>query len=789
MKRIKIILSAAIVALLSLFAFGSSFKASAASNYIDVTEYAESLSSSVYQSGGYVDTYYYIQVSETAISELVDFSEGYYIVSFAEAATSSPSGYFSPDKQFTAYSSQYNGYTFESSTVISMMNIIMPEAPTNGVAYTVAYNNTITSLNVDDEGIPYYVNHDLVACYDYRLSNSGLRESLLVAGEDFKVYYVANEDDPVIEYANWYEEKAANAGNPLLLKTDQYFEGVSINSHVISDLTYLEVPFERYLNDSELKDTQIITFAQAIYEQDGETKSELVMYLYEPQYFRSLKDLTYVDIEFELLEQEVLNSGVWMNTDVSRYSNYTDTFRTVSEVSYYNNIIKFSWSTRISDVILQPSSEGVKTTFTAKIKSFKPEEHSVSIDNLLKQDFQFFRGPVEEEVATLSVASETEAEECTYCMGYDTRNVLVDGFTVRYRFRTPSVPTIIPAFLIPGGGSNFVCQDTEYTDYFFFYFNVTDEETGIKWDDTKAITSIDVKYSIALVDIKYDSTRYAWYTKKNYDVNINYKTPMGRSINTASYSIEDGDLDYRYLSEEQILKRPELLHKKTIVPNVIEYQYPRSTFWNILKTTFGSDNLTTAKTELPTLFKTSDYDMKEFLKNAISSDGDSTGYQYGLMYGNYNGYPSISSYDAFDSLLYGNSGGNNTFYTVMLHDTANIQYVENGVKHLAKVNKTTVDNSLVEDPGDSITPDDPNYPFPVEKEKEWYEKIWEAIVKFFKVTLPNFFKKFKKVFIGILITAAVIFAIVIIIKVANFINTARAARNLNKASKNLNKKE
>ena len=50
------------------------------------------------------------------------------------------------------------------------------------------------------------------------------------------------------EENTWYMEAANNASNPVLLEKDQYFQGISINSHLISDLTFMEIPFEKFFN-------------------------------------------------------------------------------------------------------------------------------------------------------------------------------------------------------------------------------------------------------------------------------------------------------------------------------------------------------------------------------------------------------------------------------------------------------------------------------------------------------------------------------------------------------------
>lgn len=775
MKRIKIILSAAIVALLSLFAIGSSFKASAASNYIDITEYAESKSMYVAQAAGRGDYYYYINVSEASISDIVDFSSGYYIVAFSQTATNSPSGFFTAGKQFQAYSSYYHGYTFESSTVISMMNVLIPEAPVNGVAYTVAYNNTITSLNTDDEGTPYFVAHDLKACFDYNLGYDGGREPL-TPGEDFKVYYVSENDDPVISYDKWYEQKAANAGNPLLLKSEQYFEGVSINSHVISDLTYLEIPFQKYIGATDktgLNDTQIITFAQAVYELEGEIKTELVMYLYYPNYIYSGKQLKYAQVEFNFLEQEISNGSDWLIHSVA--SEYTDVF---TSVSYYNNIIKFSWSSSVGDILLRPEDAGVRTTFNAKVKAFSPGEYNVKFDNLVEQEFQFFRGNVEEETTYLSSG---EDNEHTYCIGNDYRTVSVNGETVRYRFVSSAVGSYYPTnLLVPG--SFYTALDTAYTDFFYLYFDV--EEDGVKWEDV-TISSVNINYSVALVDIKYDSSRYGWFTKTNYDVAINYLTISGQPVLLEKYQVKDDELEYRYWSDEDILKYSELVHTAKITPDVIKFQYPKANFMNALKLTFNRDDYTKVTTELPTLFKTSDYNFQKFIEEAenIEDTPSYLNYQYGLMVGNKQGYAAISNYDTFGFLAYDNTGGNNTFYTLKVHGVFDIEIIENGERYLIKTDKANIDNSHVESPGDSIKPGDSNYPFPKEEEKEWWEIWLEQIYEFFNVTLPEFFRKFKTVFVGVLIAAGVLFLAAGIIKLVNFISAARTARNLDKLTK------
>lgn len=787
MKRIKIILSAAIVALLSLFAFGSSFKANAASNYIDVTEYAESLSASVYQSGGYVDTYYYIQVSETAISELVDFSEGYYIVSFAEAATSSPSGYFSPDKQFTAYSSQYNGYTFESSIVISMMNIIMPEAPTNGVAYTVAYNNTITSLNKDDEGIPYYVNHDLVACYDYRLSNSGLRESLLVAGEDFKVYYVANEDDPVIEYDKWYEEKAANVGNPLLLKSDQYFEGVSINSHVISDLTYLEIPFEKYLGASDvtkLTNTQIITFAQAQYELDGVIETELVMYVYYPNYIYSGKKLTYAQVEFNLLEQQISNGTLWMNWNVLDYSDYTDIFRAVS---YYNNIIKFTWSTTTSDIILRPMDEGVKTTFNAKIKDFAPHEYCVSIDDLVRQEFQFYRGPVKEETPK-GLKRAIRDNEHTSCVGYDYKTVSVNAVVARQRFRTDAIKDITSF------GFGYYDYGTEYTDFFFVFFSVTDDVSGEKWGTEKEICKVNLRYyDTVITKTWYHSNRLMQGIKDTYEIKIEYCNFLGGIVETESRSSTKEEYE---TVETKTKNLPSTYVTQTITPSIVTFKYPDWTsdnFW----ADFKDQSLDMSQVKFRTLWSLDDPEFKDDIEKGTNFNREEfSAYQYGLMLGNKNGY-------ICDEKIVNNTSSNYTetqkieqkYHQLNLVDFLDIEYMEDGQRYYVKTSSTKIDSSMVDIPFDSAPGDVTDLgkePDPDAKDKWWY-KIYifftETLPRFFKETIPNFFKKNKPLFIGILTTIVVVVLIIIIFKIVNFINAASAARKISKAAKSLNKKE
>ena len=37
------------------------------------------------------------------------------------------------------------------------------------------------------------------------------------------------------EEDTWYSQAAENAGNPILLEDNQYFQGISINSNLISD--------------------------------------------------------------------------------------------------------------------------------------------------------------------------------------------------------------------------------------------------------------------------------------------------------------------------------------------------------------------------------------------------------------------------------------------------------------------------------------------------------------------------------------------------------------------------
>ena len=103
------------------------------------------------------------------------------------------------------------------------------------------------------------------------------------------------------EEDTWYSDAAKNANNPILLEDEQYYQGITINSHLISDLTLMEIPFNEYLVNSNLK-AQLITFSEAIYTQDGEIKSELVAYVYYPDDQNGDNQYMYTNISFKRQE-------------------------------------------------------------------------------------------------------------------------------------------------------------------------------------------------------------------------------------------------------------------------------------------------------------------------------------------------------------------------------------------------------------------------------------------------------------------------------------------------------
>ena len=132
--------------------------------------------------------------------------------------------------------------------------------------------------------------------------------------------------------STWYEQAASEVNNPVLLENEEYYQGVSVNSNLISDLTFLQIPFEKYLSNKE-KQIQVITITEALYKNNDEIESEIVLYLYSP-YFKALS----LNTQIVLYEKTILQNDEMLDVTPKQLSYNYDW----SPVSNYENIYNCS---------------------------------------------------------------------------------------------------------------------------------------------------------------------------------------------------------------------------------------------------------------------------------------------------------------------------------------------------------------------------------------------------------------------------------------------------------------
>ena len=256
------------------------------------------------------------------------------------------------------------------------------------------------------------------------------------------------------EENTWYTEAANNAGNPVLLEKDQYFQGISINSHLISDLTFMEIPFSEYISGESNK-VQIITFAEALYRKDGEASEEIVMYVYYPDEYNGDNQTIVTTIDFESQKCLVGSGFVDCLNSTDAESKYTTTW---SKVSSYENITKYSFSKvrvrnsyfSLTKWLLNEYTTGqevteLKTIFKANITKFKMKKSTTSIikndggNNFYnEQEFQFLfskdNSLLVEGVRVLSANPQQNSNHVNICVTQNTNSVSVTGKAVKYRY-------------------------------------------------------------------------------------------------------------------------------------------------------------------------------------------------------------------------------------------------------------------------------------------------------------------------------------------------------------------
>lgn len=585
----------------------------------------------------------------------------------------------------------------------------------------------------------------------------------------------------------WYTIAAEKANNPVLLNDDQYFQGVSINSHVISDLTFLQIPFEKYLNYEE-KQMQVIAFSEALYTKNDEDENEVVLYLYSPD---KNSFVSYLYTKMSIVSYDILSPEGTM-IDVGDRGTYEHKW---SAVSYHGSIIKmsFSESTKnkesikkilLSNYDLSNTMEHtiVSTIFDLEIKKaqFTHPTYSQAFlrEVLLKnnklihsQQFNFvYEKTVDhpEAVALLSDDVETAKRHNTTSIGYNETTAKVAGAIYRLRYYKGSLAEEDLGKLVTIG-IGFKDNEYQYLDVFYYFFNVTDAATGKLWTGKEVITKIQYNFYEYLQEIKLDF-HYSVFQGQNGDgeLTVAYLSENGKVYATDKTALKnidyDDDIDYakllndpKYVRYRDSSTLTSIYQTKTVEPGTFSNKFPvKKDSVSIMDYIFGTVNNYYTAT-MPYLFSTSDTNYVNSVDANIYSDVKLSDFQYGMLVGK-EGY-AVSRTEKVSNGVWGNF--NLSQSCVELVSVDDIWYEFEGEKYHASVTETTVDKSQVNNPIEQ-GPVDPLFPtVPEPEEPSWWEKLLEWLKENWPV---------------LVFTAALILVIIIIFKVINKIIDYRSKK-------------
>ena len=616
----------------------------------------------------------------------------------------------------------------------------------------------------------------------------------------------------------WYQTAADNANNPVLLEDKQYYQGVSINSHLISDLTFMEIPFINYLTESDKK-IQIITFSEAMYLKNGEIQKEVVMYVYYPDNYNGNNTIIYTDIN--LINQKVLVGEEYIESLSDNEKSNTYRFRWQS-VSNYGNIVKYSFSSTVSiisnDKVISeesysinewllkevggnPNINEVITVFDANISCFYCSKgyifnnENVANNFYINQQFQFVnckQNPLAEAGIMLMTNTEPTYEHISACVATNTNTVSVEGETVKYRYTMDQAKNI--EFL--KGIDYFDGVDVHY-----LFFNVIDNQTNIKWGIEKYITQVRLNYAEAILtqDVKCNVNLFGnddW----TYSYRLDYVNSSGKIVkndsNSFVFTFDTSDSETAEKCDKQVfdeiifkflnnINDKELYKEDVITPDEVTFEYIANSKHNtwVLYTAGLYD---TRKVTYKTLFNTKSEEFLQILDESSElSDELINKYQFGLVFGNKQGYQVTKNSNFVDWTS--TSSVVSTLAGVI--GVIDIEYKENGEAHRVTVSENTIDNSNVTKPNNQDEDpwvDIPGTPRPKKETGNWFWDFIQKIINFFAITLPNWWNENQTALIGILITAGIV---VVGIFLWRLLSPAITAAKVKKAVQDEKKKE
>lgn len=555
---------------------------------------------------------------------------------------------------------------------------------------------------------------------------------------------------------------------------EQDYEGISINSHIANDFAYLGLDSpSTYAKGNEKK---VITIAEAIFKENGELKKEVVIYFYHPAYKQTPLPGEKLDFTFKLWGQSLLINDEYVNQLLPAYE-LGDKTTSVYEVSHYNGIKKYAFSTRLNKWLLSEPTASISGKNTlikvnlSKTGYFDDYPYNGRVDvvptKLFEQEFQFIS-----ESTPSATRSANEYTNTSLCVAYDVNTVSVDGKALRYRYKTDDV-----------GKLNFISstRDAEFTDIFYFFFNVTDDDSKIKWGAEKYITEVNLKYFEAQVK----SVEKSYYDGLHKDIQtkttVDYKKSNGDVYKTDTFI----DEEVKFLEKDKL---KEIYQTQKIVPEKIEFEFIANSNHNTW-VAFTTGKYETLKTSYLTLFNTKSPEIQQYLDTSSEEAQTLTNdYNFGLVYGNKDGYSASKERTTFSSGMTFMEEITEELYYVELVEIVDIKYNENGATYRVEVSSTNVDNSEVMNPRppeDDLWPDEPGEPRPKNPEKkpwwerlvEWFLSVIEKIKNFF-LKLKSFFSSSKSIIIFVAITLGAIILIISLFKFINFVNTARVAKGM-----------
>ena len=608
------------------------------------------------------------------------------------------------------------------------------------------------------------------------------------------------------EESTWYTEAAERAGNPILLEDKQYFQGVSINSNVISDLTFMEIPFTKY-TDNKTSKVQIITFTEALYRNDGENQQEVVMYVYYPtKYSSSAYPKDYIETKINFKSQKYLYGSSFV--EGLTYEKYTNYMVTWTKVSSYGNIVKYSFGKysdyygkhEVTDILFKDYSTAdtseIQTIFDAKITRFGKygfTENDGSEYYYKNQEFQLIlnkKNTLEASPLMRLASTQQEVSHTAACVGTNVDTVSVVGETVRYTYMTDKITDF-----------KFIdnTYDKDYVDIYYLFFNVFDDKDGNKWGKEKTITEVKLNY----IEGQLYYHTYLEYTtdginKDTHDYSLSVLESNGSIYKTYEKKISLGwdsqqQRDFYDSITTNFLENIDnesLFQKDTIKPETYEVKYVVDSLANSWAALWDSWLDRRAATYM-TLFNT---DSEEFKEICSSSDDYNSEllekYQFGLVYGNKNGYVYESNNRQWlgFAIAYNESSYTRTLAAVA--GVTEITYEENGEIHKVTVSENEIDNSninnsLNQNQDDDIWKDEETDPLPPKNQSGIWGFI-QKIIYFFKYTLPKWWKENQTAIIGALIAAGVVVAIVFLVRFLKPIFAVIAAK---KAVEDANEKK